>query len=167
MFAFGGRRSNRHAHHPPPVQHRRRQIRLTRQVQHRSTQPSVCRSSASPANPGGSCRTQMVCKGTGAKTRPVGSRTYFFPQTISHFQDLCEAAPASRQPLVRVSTATIFNARNRRPSGNPQSRRFFHAPIRGRLQVAPGSSTSPAPDVPRRGRNTASNQTLPPATYER
>ena len=39
----------------------------------RSAQPSVCRSRASPARTGGSCRTHTVCKGTGASTFQYGA----------------------------------------------------------------------------------------------
>ena len=89
----------------------------------RSTQASVCRSSASPSSPGGSWRTQTVWSTTGpAPASPAPPHLLGEPLRVG------EVAPQPRwmpdTPSSRIRNHS-FSARKRRPSGMPQSRRFF------------------------------------------
>ena len=94
------------------------------------------RSSASPSRPGGSCRTQTVCKRHRRQHPPARRRA----RTCSASHRALAMSRRSRAcspstPCSRIRHQS-FSARNRRPSGMPQSRRFFTCAVDRRLQVA-------------------------------
>ena len=127
MRVLGRQGADRDADHPAVVEDWRASRRRAPERFTRSAHTSVCRSSASPARPAGSCRRQIVCSGTGASTRQPGAARAASSSQRAFSRSRRRRACSPETPWSRMRHQS-FSARNRRPSGMPQSRKFLTCP---------------------------------------
>ena len=152
---------DRHPHHPPPAQHRRRQVRRAGPVHALGPGPRV-RVERFAGQPGGSWITHTVCSGTGATTRQFGVAATC---SASH----CAFAMSRRSRACKPAHA--FGADQAPQLQRPEAPAERDAPVAvvpspGRRPRSAGSSgwwTSRGRGARGRGRSTASSRTPRPS----
>ncbi len=160
---LGRQRADRDAHHPAPVEHGGRQVGGAGAVDALGPglRVAVERVAVEPG--------RLVPHAHGLQRHrrehpPAGRRGDLLRQPAR----VVEVAPQplSASPLTPCSRIRhqSFSARKRRPSGMPQSRRFFTPPSTDDLQVARVGATSRAPGARDRARSRASSRTPRRAT---